>query len=77
MTSAANGQPIPAAAARPRYSRTVLGAMPSSRPIVRVLALVPETHHQQLLDPPHGQPLCRHPTPPSIAMAALDAERHR
>ena len=32
-----------------------------------------ETHHQQLLDPPHGQPLCRHPTPPSIAMAALDA----
>jgi hypothetical protein len=30
-------------------------------------------HRQQLLDPPHGQPLCRHPAPPSIAMAALGA----
>ena len=39
---AANGQPIPAAVARPRYSRTVLGAMPSSRPIARVLAPAPK-----------------------------------
>ncbi|MGA9866038.1 MAG: IS5 family transposase [Acetobacteraceae bacterium] len=42
VTSAASGQPIPAAAARPRYSRTVLGAMPSSRPIARVLAPAPK-----------------------------------
>ena len=32
-----------------------------------------EMHHQQLPYTPHGQPLRRHPTPPSIAMAALDA----
>jgi hypothetical protein len=28
---------------------------------------------QQQPYPPHGKPLCRHPAPPSIAMATLEA----
>ena len=43
---------------------------PPDRPAARAGT---KMHRQQLLDPPHGQPLCRHPTPPSIAMAALEA----
>ncbi len=46
--------------------------MPRSRDLPRACPGA-ETHRQQLLDPPHGQPLCRHPAPPSIAMAALEA----
>jgi integrase/recombinase XerD len=32
-----------------------------------------EVQRQQLPYPPHGKPRCRHPAPPSIAMAALEA----
>jgi hypothetical protein len=35
-----------------RYSQ-LTGDLPGARPGA-------ETHRQQLLDPPHGQPLCRH-----------------
>ncbi len=33
----------------------------------------PEVQRQQQPYPPHGKPLCRHPAPPSIAMATLEA----
>ena len=37
--------------------------------VEELLAPNAEAHRHQLLDPPHGQPLCRHPTPPLIAIA--------
>ncbi len=44
--------------------------LPPDRPRARPST---KAQRQQLPYPPHGQPLCRHPAPPSIAMAALDA----